>query len=216
MNSDGKVGGNLANTQIGDGNIVTIRTHREGNVIVQDGHARYQEPNLRGNMFSLTTPIAGVTVAAANVIGGTNAQPIVGVFNPVGSNKNVVITRAACSVNSGTLGTGGFVWGYALNSTATISGVSGQGEINLSTFLTGNSAIRTYINTAATGATSILLRHIGGPTVGAAAANANLTILEETAGDIVVPPGVLVGIFMAAAGTSPIVNVSMVFEVIPV
>lgn len=180
---------------------------------VQDAHGRYSDPALAGRLYCLSTAVAGVTVAAGHIIGG--GTPLVGVYNPTGSGKVILITRAACSVNSGTAGAGGFVWGYMNAPTTTITTVSGGAEVNLGTFTAGGSGVRTYIATAVTGLVSVLLRHIGGPTAGAAAANANLITMEETAGAIAVPPGTSVGIYMATVGTSPIVNAMMEFEVVP-
>lgn len=180
---------------------------------VQDAHGRYTEAAFAGRIYSLSTAVAGVTVAAGHLIGA--GTPLVGIYNPTGSGKLVSILRAACSVNSGTTGAGGFAWGYMNAPTTTITTATGAAEVNQSTFVAGGSGVRTYIATAVTGLVSVLLRHIGGPTAGAAAANGNLITQEETAGAILIPPGTSVGLYAALAGTSPIVNAAMEFEVLP-
>lgn len=179
----------------------------------QDAHARYADAALANRLYSISTAVAGVTVAAGHIIGA--GTPLVGIYNPNGSNKTVLVNRVACSVNSGTPGAGGFCWGYMNAPSTTITTASGASEVNQGTFQAGGSGVRTYVATAVTGFVSVLLRHIGGPTAGAAAANGNLTVLEETGGSIAVPPGTALGVFAALAGTSPIVNVALEFEVVP-
>lgn len=197
---------------IADGGESEIRLTRDASQAMQMSHGVYTEAALRGNLYSLSTAAAGVTVAAANIVAAANSQPIVGIWNPTNSGKTVSIIRCTWSISSGTLGAGGLVWAYFVG---TSTGASGLAEVNNFSFVTGGSGVRTYVNTAATGVTSVLLRHIGGPTTGAAAANQNLSGAEETAGSILVPPGVFLGLMAAAAGTSPIVSASMEFEVLP-
>lgn len=179
----------------------------------QDAHGRYNDPATRQAIYSLTTAVAGVTVAAGHIIGA--GTPLVGIYNPTGSGKMLSILRVTCSTNSGTMGAGGFAWGYMNAPTTTITTASGGTELNRSTFQAGGSGVRTYAAVAVTGFVSVLARHIGAPTVGAVAANGNQTVYEETAGSILVPPGTALGVFAALAGTSPIVNAMMEFEVLP-
>jgi hypothetical protein len=68
--------------------------------------------------------------------------------------------------------------------------------------------------TALTGASGDMLAvgEVGGPTTGAAAANANLYGQELVDGEITLAPGVFVGLFAGAAGTSPIVSARLSWE----
>jgi len=194
------------------GAIQAARSDNTGALVTADGHGRYQEAVRQGSVWSLSTAAGGVTVAAANVFSASAGSPIVGIFNPSGSGKNCVILRASTQMASGTAGAGGWVWGY-LAANAGITAGGGNGAINNGTLITGGSTAKTFTGSAWTGGgAGLLLRFIGGPTTGAGAANANLTVNEETAGDIIVPPGGAVGIFAAAAGTSPIVMASMTWE----
>jgi len=204
----GKVGPGYA----ADGNTADPRMTRDLGVAVQDLHGRYYESAFRGNVWTLSTAVGGVTIASANVIAASAGSPIVGVYNPVNSGKNLVIMRATTMLTSGTAGAGGLVWGI-IAPNAGVTAAGGNGAINNATFVTGGSIAKTFTASALTGAgASVLFRFVGGSTTGAAGANANLTVNEETAGDIICPPGGVVGIFAAAAGTSPIYMASMTWE----
>lgn len=212
MNIEGKVGPQT----IQDGSLSQPRLSKDGSVVSVDGHARYQEAAYRGNVYHLSTAAAGVTVAAANVFSASAGQPIVGILNPANSGKVAVILRAMAQFASGTAAAGGLVWGF-LPPTVTgglaVTAAGTPAGVNAATLATGQHAVKTFVNAALTGGgAGGLLRFIGGPTTGALAANANVTLQEETAGDIFCPPGCMVGIFATAAGTSPIVVASMSWE----
>lgn len=179
---------------------------------VQNAHGDGFDAAFSGRLYSLTTAVGGVTVAAGHIIGA--GTPLVGIHNPIGSNKLVAINRAVASVNSGTMAAGGFVWGF-MGSANSVLTSTGDASICNSGFAIGGSGVRTFVATAMTGFVSVLFRHIGGPTTGAVAANAPHTVFEDTDGGILLQPGFAFGMFAAAAGTSPIVNAAMEFEVLP-
>jgi hypothetical protein len=171
----------------------------------------YQEAVRQGNVYTLSTAAAGVTIAAANVYSAANPQPLVGIYN-TSSTYNAVIWRSVMTWASGTAGAQGLVWAVVAppSTGLTAAGVT-TAALNNKTFL-ATSQMKQYVNSALTGATTSLFRFIGGPTTGALAANSNQTYYEETAGDIIVPPGGCLGLFAAAAGTSPIVAASFTYE----
>jgi hypothetical protein len=208
--------GRVGQTILADGTITNIRQGKTGEMSVGNTHGIYYEQSARGNSWTLATAAAGVTVAAANVFSASAGQPIVGIFNPVNSGKNCTITRACVMMASGTAGAGGWVWGI-IAPNAGVTAAGGNGAINNGSLISGGSVAKTFVNSALTGAgAGTLFRFLGGPTTGAGAANANLTTQEETSGDIICPPGGVVGIFAAAAGTSPIVMAFMTWEEIPI
>lgn len=184
-------------------------------LIVQQAHGAYQEAVRQGRVWTLATLPAGVTGAAANVFNAVAAQPLVGIFNPLGSSLNVVIHKGIHQWNSGTPAAGGLVWGTA-PAQSVLTGAGGSTEVNALTAVSGGSGVRTFVNTAMTGvAGMVLARYAGGPTVGALAANSNQSYVDWVDGELIVQPGCVCGLFLAAAGTSPIVNASMSFEIVP-
>lgn len=198
------------------GALVTLRGDLTGALVVAQGHAAYAEAVRQGRVWHMATAAAGVTIAAANVVGAANAQPLVGIYNPPGSGLNAIIHHAKHVWNSGTPAAGGLVWGVVpLIQTGTLTGVGGVTEVNALTFASGGSGMKTYSNTAMTGVVGMVIaRNAGGPTVGALAANANQTFDDWVDGALICGPGQACGLFAAAAGTAPIINASMSFEIV--
>lgn len=200
-------------SQIG---MAELRGDKTQSLVTTDGHGRYQEAVLQGDVWSLSTAAAGVTIAAANVFSAAAAQPLVGIANPPGSGFNGVILLGKSTWNSGTPAAGGLVWATCpANNLITAAG--GNGAVNAATQASGGSRMRTFINAALTGvAGAQIFSYAGGPSTGALAANSNQHFSDELAGLLVVPPGSMGGLFAAAAGTSPIVNATMFWEEVPV
>jgi hypothetical protein len=201
---------------IDGGAISPVRIGKDRSLMVQTTHAIYQDAVKNGKVFTISTALAGVTIAAANVSSAANPQPLVGVFNPTGSGVNLVIWRAWHSWASGTAAAQGLHWAISAppSTLLTAAGVT-TSSINNLTFI-ASSVARQFVNAAMTGAVLTPLRFLGGPTTGALAANANMSFFEETGGDIIVPPGGICGIFASSAGTSPIVAASFTYEEVPV
>ncbi len=185
-------------------------------LVTTSAHGTYAEAVRQGRVWTIATAAAGVTIAAANVVAAANAQPLVGIYNPQGSNLNAIIHRGRSCWASGTAAAGGLVWGVVASiSSATLTGAGGVTEINALTFAAGGSGMKTYSNTAMTGVTGMVIaRFAGGPTTGALAANGNMTFDDWVDGELICGPGQVCGLFAAAAGTSPIVAASMSFEVV--
>lgn len=202
---------------VSDGSPGDFRQGRDSELVTSDAHGRYYESTLRGGIWNLATAVAGVTVAAANVFSAAAGQPLVGIYNPVGSGKNCVVLRGRTHWLSGTPGVSGAVWGF-VPANAGVTAQGGAGAINGGTLQVGGSIAKTFVNAALTGAPAgQLLRYLGGPFAGAiAATSVGMITDEETAGDIIVPPGAALGIFVGAAGTSPIVAASMSWEEVAV
>src|SRR5207302_84575 len=110
--SDVEILGKVGPQQTADGTLVNARMGKTGELMMGQVHGRYYESALRGNLWTLSTAAAGVTIASANVFSASAGQPIVGIFNPVSSGKNCVVTRAMLLMASGTAGAGGWVWGF--------------------------------------------------------------------------------------------------------
>lgn len=190
-----------------------IRAGRGGELIIGEvGQGRYYEAAARGMIFTVSTPLAGVTVTANNVVSVASSNAICGLANPTGNSKNLSILRAVLIVVTGTMATGGFVWGAV----GTPSGLSAT-AVGVTTYIqagtntTGGASGYAFDSTTAwsgTAATKIL-RQFGGAVAGATAAGVNLTFEEITDGDIVLKPGSCVGLFMSTVATALIVGASI-------
>src|SRR5437016_8671961 len=71
-----------------------IRQGRTAELVVTDAHGRFQEACARGGLFSrrmTLSSISNATISTGTL--GATATPIVGVWNPLGTGKNVVILQ---------------------------------------------------------------------------------------------------------------------------
>jgi hypothetical protein len=194
-----------------DGAQAIQRMGREGETITIELGGKYEESTERNQTFSVTTALAGVTVAATHVspIAANTGTPIIAIVNPANSGKNAAITKAQCAWVSGTAGAGGLAWnigcGSAITAATTVP-IANNGS-------SASSSMRGIAGTAITsGPVGVLLKPVQNCTVFAAAIAATTVgsnCSEEVEGNIVVPPGCWAGIAAATAGTSPIVQCSL-------
>ena len=194
-----------------DGGSVPPRGERTGAMVVQHAHGEYYEEAARGNVWTISTAVAGVAiVTGVGQLATAANNPIVGVFNQT-SNINCHITRAIIVVVAGTSVTGGFVWGISTNPTGITS--AGVGARNNKTFLKSGHAAAAFDGSAAlTGQTAapVLFRAFGGQSAGAAAGAGTNTTFEETETDIVIGPGAYAGLYagVICTGTTVVGSIS--------
>lgn len=199
----------------GDGTQAVQRMEREGGTVTLELSGKYEEATERQQVFSVTSTLAGVTVAATHVspLAAGTGTPIVAVFNPSNSGKNIVIIKAQALWVSGTAGAGGLAWnvscGGSISAAENAAPVADNGS-------SARSVARGFTSTALTGSLiGVLLKPVQncGVFAGAiAATTVGLNCAEEVEGSIVAPPGCYVAIAAAAAGTSPIVQASLSFR----
>lgn len=194
-----------------------VRLDATGSICVSESRGRFTEQAYRGNIYFLDSD--SVTLAAANATKGAMAtiKLVNGFFNPLNSGKLACILRAHVATTSGTPA-GAYFYNY-------ISG------LNMTNTVTGT-AKPSYLGTSATsamlGAVNVVLTATGGPTTAlnqlgvlggpaAIAAGAGLyDAIDEVGGCIIVPPGTIFGIAALGAGTSHIVQSTLVWEEIPI
>lgn len=198
-----------------DGSVNTVRISKDSSLVAQQAHGGLYESVYRGNVFSLPTAAAGVTVTATQTVAVTLSSPIVGIFNPASSGVNAVVLYVDHCWASGTAGAGGLAFA---TSVCTVTAAGGSGSVNLKSQVVGTSQCKTFTAAAATGQTAApnIVRMLGGPTTGALAANGNSYYQVWFEGGLIIPPGCLGMVLANAAGTSPIVAASMMWEETPV
>ena len=86
---------------------------------ITDAHARFQEAALRGFLFSCGMTITSISNAtfSTGTLGAT-ATPIIGVWNPLNSGKNLIILQARLQIINTALqvtGAGALMWCTAVN-----------------------------------------------------------------------------------------------------
>lgn len=204
MEAEGRPGAILA----GDGTLNTFRQGREGDLVVQEGHARYQEGCVRGQIFSS----AVASVAPGTALGTT--PPFV-LWNPPSSGKNLVVITTSLGYVSGTLGAG-FIAYAAVISQLTVP--SGGTELTVTqNILSLTKGTGRAFSGSTVASTPIILRpgyFIGGLLVGTAFP---MTLVkDEVAGEYVIPPGsVFVIQGVTAAGGTPLVAIGGSWQEVP-
>ena len=201
--------------QIGPGTAANVRLGGLADLVLSELQGRYYENTYRGNTWSAAAAAVGATIIAANASPvGAGAAALFALYNVAGNALNAVIKRVIINTISGTPG-GGFVW----NVIATPAGITATANvtpINNKTFAAAGSMMRIFSQTALTGSVlSTMFRPIGGPA--AIAAGAGLySVVEETAGDIIVPPGGALIIANTATGTTHVVCCGLTWDEVPV
>ena len=218
----------IAETQVGPqtlsvGSRPIIRTDRSAAMCVVDGHARYQEAVLNGNVFSLCLSTTTTGLAAGQIIaGGANAACQFALWNPVSSGVNLVLWQFNLGYVSGTAPAGAW-WHYAFNAqsitkiTDNTSGTARSMSVPAGPHAfyvcnTGQSAF-TFAGQG-TPYPLFVTNFAGTGTAQATAFTAQTTDLID--GKIVLPPGIGWIPLAPAAGTSVLVGMSVIWEEIPV
>jgi hypothetical protein len=235
----------LINGQVGpqalsDGASQAFRQGRSAELIVGELHGRFYEQALRGSVFSAgmsTTSISNATftqatAASATLATAATATPILGLWNPLSNNVNVVLLQANLTPVLTALqatGPGNLIW---LAWTGQNAITTGNAPWNRKTLLQSGSSVKNLAGLALTGlstvqgSTSIVL---GASSLGAGAAyNASLLAtaagfmtqqqsqVENIDGGLIIPPGGLIGLF---ATTTPVAHSaagSLLWEEVPV
>lgn len=206
--------GPSSSSSITAGGSVNIRQGQLGEVIVQQLHGRMYETAYRGNMFC--TYINALTLASthATPLAAGTGTPIIGLHNPLGSGKNLVIQRVAYNTTSGTPG-GPLLYNLIVNPqniTATVTGT----YFNCASLQQSGSVCRLFNNVATTGSTAgTAMRTMGGTTTTAAAAGTYM-VIDNVEGALIVPPGLMLALACTAAGTTHIISAYAEWEEVPV
>lgn len=200
---------------------VPARGGHEGQIITSDLSARYGEASRLGTVYSIATAPAGYTTVAAGVspIVAATTSVMLALFNPPLSGRNLEIVKVYANWISGTPGAGGLVFNYSCANNITTA--QNATPVNMLTGQAAGSVARGYTGTVTlTGSTLMsYVRPLSNCTPFAAAIAATtvgLNCLDEVEGAFVIPPGCMIALAPAAAGTSPIINGAIQYrEAIP-
>ena len=221
--------GQVGPTSSEDGVQAAARQGKLGDVIVSELHGRYYETNYRGATYR--TGATAVTALSANTItSATSATgtPIVGVYNPVGSNINLVILQAYLQVFANNLTSGAapgaFVWLTALNQSAISTGST---PINAKTLAASGSVAKGFTGaTALTGLSGSMavafpadfpnLTGLTYTTLGSTAMIPSAGGVANYDGSIIVPPGGILGLYNTVSSTTFSQVSGLLWEEVPV
>lgn len=195
-----------------------------------DAHSRFMEAALSSRLFSAgmtLTSISNATFSTGTL--GSTATPIIGVWNPVGSNKNLVILQARVQpviTAATTTGYGAFVWATAVSQSAIATGITPLNRFSLSasgsiakgfagTALTGLSGNLTVQEASGFGSSNGNYSEVG--TAVGFVPSPNPQMIDHIDGAIIVPPGgVLALLCTTNAPVAVSASSSILWEEIPV
>lgn len=196
----------------GNNSRVPVRQGALGDLITSPLHPRYYEANFRDSVFF--GGHSALTALSANTITLTaTTTPILGVWNPAGNNRNLVMGYASLVVLANNLtsgaGPGAFVWAISLGNGGITTGLL---PYNAKTLLQSGSNARFFAGaTALTGLTNNLQIVRGsvfsspsGLTYGTMPNTALLPSyggLENFDGSLIVPPGGVLALLNTVSAT---------------
>lgn len=191
------------------------RAGQLGDSIVSELHGRYYETNYRGNLFSLSVSTAASVTAYTGGAGGT---PMIGLFNPTGSGKNLVILKASFANVVAASAAGTVTFGLYFGTTATITQATTTTPWSMSTQLQAGSVATGFRNVALTSGSAAsnviaLGSYYWATAAGAAVVSGGPVDLE---GSVIIPPGSYVALGGSAALTSATWIGSLQWEEVPV
>lgn len=194
-----------------DGSKILPRLGKTGEVVTQQLGADYYELTKRGKVFMGQTAVGGV--APGTALGTTAAFAL---YNPAGSGIDLVVLKTTVAYLSGTLGAGNLVYAFNVNPVA--AAVTGTAIVAYSGYLTNANGAGKPLTTATLPTTPVLAYPFASLTALLASTAVSLyQIVDEPRGSIIVPPGCCVSVQgIAAAGTSPLVLIGMVWAEVAV
>lgn len=199
----------------GNNSIVSGRSGQLGDAIVSELHGRYYETTYRGNSFLLSVSTAAAVTAYS---GGAAGTPMLTVFNPSGSGKNAVITKASVANVVAASAAGTVTFGLYFGTTATITQATTTAPWAMNTQLQSGSVMTGFRNVALTSGSAAsnvipLASYYFATAAGAALVNNGVVDLE---GSVIIPPGAYVALGGSAALTSATWIGSLQWEEVPV
>lgn len=201
------------------GKTPVFRALYSGEAGITEVHAKYQESVLRGNVYSLYQ--VGVTQATAATFpyaaGGTG---LIGLFNPAGSGKNLVMLAAGLTVETPGTAAQPVTLGLTLTSTLVSTSIASTSPTNMLTLLsTGSVAFGTLIaaltsNTIQNSIITVPIVSVGLTTVTTPGPNP-MQGFFDLGGIVVVAPGNQLVLGCSAVLTVGKLDTTLIWEEVP-
>lgn len=190
-----------------DGSVNPLRTDDTGALTVVGAHPQYSEACRRNLLFTVSTAAAGVAPGTA-----LSTTPPMCLWNPLNSGKDLVIIATTVGYISGTLGAGTIVYAYV--SPQASAPTTGAELTPVCTRLGAISGVGRAFQGSTVASTPLILEPVF--VLGAFLATTDFPPIQAqdlVDGSYVVPPAtafVMQGV--TAAGTSPLVLLSIIWE----
>lgn len=192
-----------------------VRQGQLGDVIVTELHGRYYEQAYRGNLFTLSVSTAAAITA---YVGGAAGTPMLAVYNPINSGRNIVPIQVSYNnvVAASAAGTVSMALWYG--PTAAITQTTLTNPVNNATLNRTGSVTQCFTNVALTSSTALTNAYPVGFYYWATAAGAFQAppTLVDINGSFIVPPGAMMALGGSAALTSATWIGSLTWEEVPI
>jgi hypothetical protein len=209
----GQVGPSSAQS-VQPGSTPAVRLGQQGDLIASELHGRYYEATYRNTVFMTWVNAVTLTSNHATPIAAGSGTPIISLYNPAGSGKNISLIRVQQSHTSGTPA-GPLIWNIIPNP-QNITAIPNVQANNMSTLAPSGSVAKIWNNIAITGSTvGTTFRNAGGMDTTATGAGI-ASYVEEYAGTFFVPPGSMIALACTGAGSTNIINAWLEWEEVPI
>lgn len=210
-----------------DGVVPVARMDRQGGQMVSNLHGRYYEQTRSGRVFGFG--IGNTVLAAVNAIATgltATAKPVIGLYNPAGSGKNLVVLKTTIIhtlLANTAVNTGGFSWVVSAAGQSAVS--TGSTPWNRFSLAQSGSVAKAFaVSTALTGLSGSLT-DTGIPcevsNFTAAGAGTAISLFappnpELTEGSWIIPPGFVLGVMNLVSTTTVQVAAGIMWEECPI
>lgn len=196
---------------VGDGGEINPRANRTGELATAAAHGTWLEALRVGNIFTISTPIAGITVTANMLTSVASANAIVGLYNKSQA-VNLHILRAEIVIGSNATATG-CVWGFAAPAAVSPNPLGVQ-RVRNHKQLTIGAGVAAVAFDGSVAMSGIAATDLFRPIV-AGLVNTPITV-EEFDDDLLVPPNGFIGIFGDTTTTAAVVKAALTWEEVPI
>ncbi len=172
-------------------------------VLVSELIPQYAEANQAGFMFSAFVNAVTLAATHASPLTAATGTPILSIYNPANSGKNIILVKTKSTTTSGTPG-GPLLWNLVPNP----ANITATFTVPQSNIVGGGAASVAHLfnNIAVAGSTvGTAYRVLGG--AAAIAVGAGIySFEEEHKGDLIIAPGSMIALCCTAAGTTHIIS----------
>lgn len=192
-----------------------VRQGQLGDVIVTELHGRYYEQAYRGNLFTLSVSTAAAITA---YVGAAAGQPMLAVYNPANSGRNLVPIQAGFNNVVAASGAGTVSFALWYGPTAAITQTTLTQPVNNATLNRVGSVTQSFTNVALTSSTALTNAYPLGFYYWATAAGAfqSASNFVDINGSFICPPGTMMALGGSAALTSATWIGSLTWEEVPI
>jgi hypothetical protein len=200
----------------GSGTFKPFTADTTGAQRVQDAHARYFDAVRSGNVYALSA--RNLTLAAGQGYAQAAAATVNFVFwNPVASNKMLVLMKSSFATLSGTPAAGEV--NYQLSAGNVITSTANGVHVNTFSGSITGSVARSWVKTAAAAIAGTVafndLRPAFAQSATAAGLNYAALAVDAIDGEIVLQPGMAFTFGVGGAGTTHVASFGLVWEELP-